>query len=298
MTASITDFSHFQTLRAAAARDDPEAIREVAGQFEALFVQTLFKNMRSASLADPIFGKSDQHEMYQDMLDKQFALEMTSGPGIGLADLLVRQLGGTATVVPAAVQSHGVAMPRSPITGNQGPEWSNAGDFVKDIWPHARRTAARLNVPPEAIVAQAALETGWGQRVMRRGDGVSSHNLFGIKAGSSWNGDRISKLTLEYKDGIAARQTEQFRSYHSIAETFDDYATLIQSKPRYAAVLESGGDIDGFARALQESGYATDPAYADKISRLANGETMEQALSNLKTRRQPPIYELRTGGAK
>jgi flagellar protein FlgJ len=298
MTASITDFAQFQTLRASAARDDPAALREVAGQFEALFVQTLFKNMRTASLADPIFGQSDQHEMYQEMLDKQLSLEMSSGPGIGLADMLVRQLGGSVTEVPAAVRSHGLAMPQSPVRGDPVPDWRRAGEFVQDVWPHARRTAARLNVAPEAIVAQAALETGWGQRVMRRGDGISSNNLFGIKAGSNWQGDRISKLTLEYESGIAARQVEHFRSYSNIAETFDDYADLIEGQPRYAAVIGSGGDIDGFAQAIQESGYATDPQYAKKIMSVVRSETMRDAMAELKAAESRPIYGLPAAEAR
>lgn len=298
MTASITDFAHFQTLRASAERDDPAAIREVAGQFEALFVQTLLKNMRSASLADPLFGQSDQHEMYQEMLDKQLSLEMSSGKGIGLADMLVRQLGGSVTEVPAAVRSHGLALPQTPVRGSQEPAWQRAEDFVQDVWPHARRTAARLNIAPEAIVAQAALETGWGQRVMRRGDGISSNNLFGIKAGGNWQGDRISKLTLEYQDGIAAKQVEHFRSYSNIAETFDDYASLIQGQPRYAAVLASGEDVDGFAQAIQDSGYATDPEYANKIMQVARSETMRVAMAELKTAESRPINGQRASVAR
>ena len=298
MTASITDFSHFQTLRASAERDDPSAIREAAGQFEALFVQTLLKNMRAASLAEPIFGDSDQHEMYQEMLDKQLALEMTSGKGIGLADMLVRQLGGTVTDVPAAVASHGVAIPQSPYPLKIRPQWSGANDFVRDIWPHAQRTAERLNVAPEAIVAQAALETGWGQRVMRRGDGVSSNNLFGIKAGTSWDGDRISRLTLEYRDGIAAKQVEQFRSYPTLADTFDDYATVLAEKSRYSEVIGKGGDIAGFATALQEAGYATDPRYADKVMRVADSDTLRDALVGLKFDNVVPINQKQPAGAE
>ncbi|MBT8077587.1 MAG: glucosaminidase domain-containing protein [Gammaproteobacteria bacterium] len=298
MTASITDFSHFQALRAGAERDDPAAIREAAGQFEALFVQTLLKNMRAASLAEPVFGASDQHDMYQEMLDKQLALEMTNGKGIGLADLLVRQLGGSVTDVPAAVKSHGVAIPQSPYPLKVRPQWSGADDFVKDIWPHAQRTAERLDVAPEAIVAQAALETGWGQRVMRRGDGVSSNNLFGIKAGSSWNGDRISRLTLEYRDGIAARQVEEFRSYPSLAATFDDYATVLADKSRYRDVIGKGDDIGGFASALQDAGYATDPAYAEKVMRVAGSDTLRDALAGLKIQNDAPINRELPAGAR
>lgn len=298
MTASITDFSQFTTLRAAAARDEPAAVREAAGQFEALFVQSLLKNMRAASLAEPVFGNSDSHEMYQEMLDKQLALEMTRGKGIGLADMLVKQLGGDVTDTPAAVRSHGVAIPAGPYARDIGPQWSGAADFVADIWPHARRTAARLEVAPEAIVAQAALESGWGQKVMRRGDGVSSNNLFGIKAGNDWRGDRISKVTLEFDQGIAARRLEQFRSYASIGDSFDDYAGFLEGRLRYRDVLAQGGDIEGFAAALQRSGYATDPQYAQKLMRVAHSNTMRDAIAELKNSAAVPTSSLQTADAQ
>ena len=269
MTSAITDFNQFTALRVAADRNDPAVLREVAGQFEALFVQTILKNMREASLGDPLLGDSNQFEMYQGMMDQQLALEMASGRGIGLADMLVRQLGGSDSL-PAAPQvaSHAAAAPE--------PGWKDAESFARDVWPHAERVARRLDVPTEAIVAQAALETGWGAHVPQRRDGSSSHNLFGIKAGQNWSGQRVSKPTLEFEHGVPRPQLANFRAYDDVAATFEDYSALLLNNPRYANVRGHGSDVTAFAEALQSSGYATDPAYADKIQSIVNSDVMQR----------------------
>ena len=173
MSGAITDFNQYAGLRLAAENKDPAILREVAGQFEALFIQTLMKNMREASLGDPVLGNSDQHEMYQEMMDQQLAVEMASGKGIGLADMLVRQLGGDS---PPTSSADGTAMPAR-VAGTRGSRlnelWSDAKSFAADIWPHAKKIAKRLNVAPEGILAQVALETGWGKHVPQRPDGGS-----------------------------------------------------------------------------------------------------------------------------
>lgn len=293
MTAAITDFNQFTGLRAAADRNDPAALREVASQFEALFLQSMLKSMRDASLGDPLFGDSDQHEMYQGMLDQQFALEMSSGKGIGLADMLIRQLGGDpADSVPRPDRPY----PISPVrrSGNVGaaeatPTWSDPKSFARDIWPHAERAAQKLNVAPEAIVAQAALETGWGKHVMPDQRGDPSFNLFGIKAGSGWNGEQVIRQTLEFEDGVPVPQKARFRAYPDIAETFADYTRLLTENPRYSDVSGHGSDAAGFATALQSSGYATDPLYADKLTRILNSPTMRSVISELKNSSIQPI---------
>ena len=139
-----------------------------------------------------------------------------------------------------------------------------------------------LNVEPVAILAQAALETGWGQHVMPDGRGDNSLNLFGIKAGSSWDGDSVRKQTLEFDHGIAKKETASFRAYESLKDTFDDYAEFLTRNPRYAAVSDHGQDIGGFADALQQAGYATDPEYAAKIRRVAESPMMVNIVSGLK----------------
>lgn len=294
MTAAITDFTQFAGMRSAAEQNDPAALREVAGQFEALFLQTLLKNMREASLGDPLFGDSDQHKMFQGMMDQQLSLEMASGKGIGLAEMLVRQLGGDSLPKPGG--SAEINLARSsrmvrPAAVAEQPDWSNAEKFARDVWPHAERVAARLNVAPEAVMAQAALETGWGAHVMQRKDGSSSFNLFGIKSSGSWAGASVSRSTLEFESGVPQREIAKFRAYKDVAANFDDYAQLLTTNPRYESVSGHGDDIAGFATALQASGYATDPAYAEKIKSVAQSETMKKVILTLKTINARPINQ-------
>jgi peptidoglycan hydrolase FlgJ len=328
MTAAITGFSQFAQLKASAERDDPEALRAVAREFEALFLETILKNMRAGELAEPLFGESDQLSMYREMMDSELARNMAEGRGIGFSDMLVRQLGGetnpprpaseTFRLLTPPVRSAPISLepvgherdghplerarnghgaepadqllpglaPSAAATDSESPAasvWPDPQSFVRDLWPHAERVAERLDVAPEAILAQAALETGWGAHVMRRGDGLSSHNLFGIKAGPDWPGGSVGRATVEYVDGLAQRRVEQFRAYNDISETFDDYARMIEENRRYSAVPGTGSDVTGFAEALQDGGYATDPLYAAKIVRVLGSETMQSALASLKT---------------
>ena len=292
MTNAITDFSQFAGLRLAADNKDPAVLREVAGQFEALFIQTLLKNMRDASLGDPLLGSGDQHDMYREMMDQQLSVEMASGKGIGLAEMLVRQLGGDVTPTSSSGTNLSVAATQdvtrfpaaTPAAKSESPLeglWSDAKSFAAAVWPHAKRIASKLNVAPEGILAQVALETGWGQHVPKRGDGNSSFNLFGIKAGRNWSGDSVAKTTLEFEAGLPRMEVHKFRAYDDIGHTFDDYAALLTDNPRYAAVGDNGDDVDGFANALQDSGYATDPAYADKIKSIVRSPTMRTFLGEL-----------------
>ena len=152
--------------------------------------------------------------------------------------------------------------------------------FLQTLWPHAQRAAKRLGVDPKALLAQAALETGWGKAVIRRPDGSSSHNLFNIKADQRWDGERAPKLTLEYRGGLAVKEQALFRSYGSYAESFDDYADFISSSPRYQDALRHAHDPLAFLRALQGAGYATDPRYADKISDILSRPLMKQAATS------------------
>jgi flagellar protein FlgJ len=122
-------------------------------------------------------------------------------------------------------------------------------------------------------------------------DGTFSHNLFGIKASDDWQGDSVARRTVEFAGGIARHEVAKFRSYDDVAASFDDYAEFLSTRPRYAAVIGSGADIDGFANAIADSGYATDPAYAQKISRVANSETMNRVLEPLKNAAAVSINE-------
>ncbi len=313
MTATITDFNQFTGLRAAAQQNDPAALREVASQFEALFLQSMLKSMREASLGDPIFGDSDQHEMYQGMMDQQLALEMASGKGVGLADMLVRQLGGVEAprsaapgreiplshvprrqfgaplVSPALRPSEPPVPPRSPAPVSEKPAWSDPKTFARDIWPYAERAGRHLNVAPEAIVAQAALETGWGAHVMSDEKGQSSFNLFGIKSGGGWRGEQVERQTLEFENGVPRPQKAKFRAYSDVAAVFEDYTNFLTDNPRYHAVSGHGSDVAGFANALQSAGYATDPRYADKLTGVLNSKTMQSVIRDLKNSGARPI---------
>lgn len=291
-TDIYTDFDGFGKLRSEARQNSPEALRTAARQFESIFTQMMLKSMRDASLGDPMFD-SQEGEMYRDMLDKQLSLSMSQGQGLGLAETLIRQLGGA----PAASGGTGDAPEAFPLTTPATshplqpavpaamplpPVSRSREDFVAALWPHAQRAGAELGVDPRAILAQAALESGWGQSVMRGRDGSSSHNLFGIKADARWRGETVTTRTLEYSGGVAERRTAAFRAYDSYETAFQDYVDFVRGNPRYRAALTSGGDAHGYARAIAAAGYATDPQYAQKISRIVNGETLNRALAGLK----------------
>ncbi|WP_332673162.1 glucosaminidase domain-containing protein [Aromatoleum sp.] len=141
--------------------------------------------------------------------------------------------------------------------------------FLAAIAPWANEAASRLGVAPELVAAQAALESGWGQRPVRGGDGADSHNLFGIKAGAQWRGAVAEAVTTEFDDGGAARRSERFRSYPDHGSAFRDFTQLLLDNPRYRDALGAGDDAVAYAEALARGGYATDPDYADKLARIA-----------------------------
>jgi peptidoglycan hydrolase FlgJ len=271
-TAS-TDMTALERLRAAAAKSEPNAVREAASQFEALLVQSMLKSMRAASFGGGIFD-SDTSNMYRDMLDQQYALQLSKGEGLGLGKLLARQLSGEPS---APARSSGL----SARIEKPAALATSAKDFVAKLLPHAQAAARKLGVSARAVLAQAALETGWGQRLPNKADGSSSHNLFGIKAGSSWAGDSVTVPTLEYDGDIARRVQARFRAYASPAASFEDYAALIGGDPRYAEALARGGDVAAFGQALQDAGYATDPDYGRKLAELAGSAQMRDALAQL-----------------
>ncbi|MBN8803142.1 MAG: flagellar assembly peptidoglycan hydrolase FlgJ [Stenotrophomonas acidaminiphila] len=180
-------------------------------------------------------------------------------------------------VGPAAPRSDGVDVATANAAADQLGKHTPEG-FVASIWPHAEKAARELGVDPRALVAQAALETGWGRRHIKRDNGSSSHNLFGIKA-SGWKGESASAATHEYVDGQRQSQTARFRAYGSPAESFGDYVRMLKNSPRYQAALQAGSDVRGFAQGLQRAGYATDPGYAAKIAAIAAGPTIDRAVA-------------------
>ncbi|MEO0347186.1 MAG: flagellar assembly peptidoglycan hydrolase FlgJ [Pseudomonadota bacterium] len=305
---SVTDFGQFTDLRALAGRDRDAALTKVAGQFEALFVQEMLKSMRAASFGDPIFGEAGGGGMYRDLFDQQIAEDIASGSGVGLKDLLVRQLGGdpgsrhapappagslspmpvvqtsrtSAAVTATTTTAPTTPAPAIPALPPSPENWRDPQAFIKDILPHARAVADKLGVSPLGVLAQAALETGWGQHVMPGEGEQSSLNLFGIKAGRDWRGTAVHRDTLEFEAGAMRQRREAFRAYPTLTQSFADYGDLLGGNDRYATVRNRANDVAGFAEALQRSGYATDPNYAAKIRRVAGGDTMRDVLGALK----------------
>ena len=273
MTAPINntfyaDPQGLTALRNDAKAQDPAALKEAAKQFESLFTQMLLKSMREAnkSFGESMF-ESEQTEFYQDMFDDQMAVHMSQGKGLGLADMLVRQLQGTvAQQSPDPVSGSPISLSKPAVE----PIAASKSDFIKQMLPHAETAARELGVDPHALLAQAALETGWGKSVPCNAAGECSFNLFGIKAGTQWSGAAVNVPTLEFEEGVAVRKVERFRAYESPADSFRDYAKLIGNNARYENAVGTGDDVAAFASALQQGGYATDPNYARKLVAVAN----------------------------
>jgi peptidoglycan hydrolase FlgJ len=344
-TASVyTDFQGVAELKARARTDARGSLDQVAKQFESLFTQMMIKSMRQAKLADGLMD-SDQTKFYQDMYDQQLAIHLADGKGLGLADVIKRQLGGTQAAndsgpvngyseyrkevigmlerssnMPVSMQDgrpiialgqdqmvagsrismqHSIpgqnTEPQPLINPQQQPEpqppavttnpksWKKA-DFVQQLWPWAREAADQLGLAPAALLAQAALETGWGRHIMPsgKGKGDSAFNLFGIKTGRRWKGDSVNIGTLEYEQGVAVRKKDRFRAYGSFRDSFSDYVDFLRSNPRYSKALANTSDSRQFFKELQKAGYATDPRYADKLTSVLEGKDMQRALQQLK----------------
>jgi len=300
------DVGSVEALKREARADPDKALRQAASQFEALLMQMMLKSMREAAESAASSDGNDT-KLYKSMLDQQLTVAM-SKRGIGLAEVMVRQLsrggmsaGGAAEDAAAAgspqgadaaaapAKSHppatsvplpGAAAPAAvPSAGGSVSLPDNARAFVNRMWPHALDAARTTGIAPHFILGQAALESGWGRGEIRMADGSTSHNLFGIKAGSGWRGATADVMTTEYVNGAAVKTVERFRAYGSYAEAFKDYAHLLAANPRYAGVLNERTDPAAFARGLQQAGYATDPNYADKLTRVITGTVMRAGLT-------------------
>ena len=283
-SSTSSDAASIAALRSAAARDPKAAIRETAKQFEALFMQQLMKSMREATISSGMLDNSGT-QLGNEMLDTQYANKMSGLPG-GLAAAIARQLerqlgsGAAAALAPAAAGAASSSSTASPLSSRQI-------DFIGSHQDAARAAEAVSGIPAAFTIAQAAHESGWGQREIRNADGTSAHNLFGIKAGPGWTGPVAEITTTEYVGGEAQKVTAKFRSYASYGESFRDYAKLMKESPRYAGVVAqaaqapaSAASAQGFAQGLQRAGYATDPAYAGKLARLINTTLrMQKAVS-------------------
>jgi peptidoglycan hydrolase FlgJ len=307
-----TDFSGLADIRRGAGKNSAEALKQAAQQFESMFMQMMLKSMREAGGSEDGLFDSDQTRLYQDMYDKQLSLSLSEGGnGIGLAKMLVQQLQSRVSPVDPESATHANAVPKrgdkafeqlpSPTAAGNAASISHAAEpehfdspeqFVATLWPHAQRAGKQLGVDPRAILAQAALETGWGKSVIRDSKGHSSHNLFNIKADQRWEGERMVKRTLEYRNGVAVKEQAGFRAYDSWEESFNDYAAFLKGSGRYQEALRAGNNPGKFVQHLQDAGYATDPAYASKIKRILNNELVAKADTGLKLSSEQTLTSL------
>lgn len=364
--STYTDLNRLNRLKVGAERDSDANLRQVAQEFEALFIGEMMKAMRSANdvLADDLFN-SNESKAYRDMYDQQMSVTLSQGKGMGMADVLVRQMGSmqkpksgpnpfahasielgapaagaagqpvasqqavavqapagpapavatadqpkyrhvadttdikfrrftgivpgalarkqqsaatadTAASPPKPLQQQAMrsyaevnnSTPLSVIRGVEQGRFHSPEEFVAAMLPMAEQAAKQLGVDPNYLVAQAALETGWGKHMQRGANGESSYNLFGIKA-HGWQGRSAAAPTSEYINGKFVKINDSFRKYDSFTHSFNDYVSFLQQNPRYEKALQSAGNAEQYVRELQRAGYATDPDYATKISRIA-----------------------------
>ncbi len=287
-----TDTSSLMALKGKAAKDSSSALEQTAEQFESLFIHMMMKSMRSTTMGGGIFD-NEHSKFYQEMFDQQISVDMAKKRQVGIADMLVTQLGGPqAKEAQAAGKddadtkldfdrlrlhrpiSHVAVEAFAPlnnlsqetIKGFDAPK-----DFVEKLMPLAEKYASELGLGPKVLLAQAALETGWGKHVISYSNDVPTHNLFNIKADHRWDGPKAVVPTLEYEKGKAVRQYAAFRSYPTYEASFKDYVDFIKTGSRYQAALEKADDSQAYVQALHQAGYATDPQYSDKINRIMSG---------------------------
>ena len=306
-TSSVLDIGALANLKRQAKSGDPAANKAVAKQFEALFLQMVLKSMREATPREGLLD-SEAGRLYESLLDQQLSLNLGGGKrGLGLAEMIEAQM--NRQNAPPPTSSEGLPLQRAPRAfplpeqkalplsgeaainplGTAGVAVSPAPTSVTDVTNVQRKFVDRLlpaaltaerstGIPAHFMMAQAALETGWGRHEPVRRDGSSSFNIFGIKAGTGWNGPTVEASTTEVVAGLAQTRVERFRAYASYEQSFNDYARLLQDNPRYAAVL-GVREPDRFARGLQAAGYATDPQYASKLERIIGGAALQQAMN-------------------
>ncbi|MES2072907.1 MAG: flagellar assembly peptidoglycan hydrolase FlgJ [Pseudomonadota bacterium] len=286
------DSKSLDGLKQSAKDNSPEALKAAAKQFEALYMNMMLKSMRQASASQDSPFESEQTRMYTSMLDQQLSQTMAN-KGVGLADALVRQLsnnaaskilqadGGSAdsSVNSKAIESYlvnqklsSLSSQKPALTDISGKSASSGLSHVKEfqnkLMEQAEIASQETGIPAKFMIGQAALESGWGKKEIKSLDGSASHNIFGMKAGKNWKGKTVDAVTTEYVNGVAHKKVEKFKAYDSYSDAFKDYAKLLTNNPRYENVIANAKDASSFAYGLQKAGYATDPQYANKLSRI------------------------------
>jgi flagellar protein FlgJ len=314
-----TDLNSLQSINKLGRENKDAALRQVAEQFESMFVKMMMKSMRDANkvFSEDSLLSSPEGDFYQQMYDDQLAVNLSSGSSLGLADVLYRQLSqeygdpdkrgkvdwasiddrrqsfktlirnqraanDATSEVPLKATQQGIPATQQETSATNNPaqkvkQFDHPDDFVAALYPAAQKVGKEIGVNPLAIVSQAALETGWGKHMITDEQGNNSFNFFGIKADSRWDGDKVSIMTHEYRQGVRVNEKAEFRAYDSMEEGLRDYGNFLQAQ-RYSKALEAGENIDQYAQHLQQAGYATDPQYAAKIQRIAVGDVMQSAL--------------------
>ncbi|NJN50883.1 MAG: flagellar assembly peptidoglycan hydrolase FlgJ [Gammaproteobacteria bacterium] len=292
-------------------RSGDEGIKAAAQQFESLFIDLVLKSAReaNATLAPDSYMSSDEGKWHQEMLDHQWSVHLAERGGVGLAKVVEAQMSGEGVLrrrpernQPDVVVGAIIDRDPHPVIDDreQGSllrahaELANVGvvafgskeatadsprSFIERVLPTLRRALAGTPLNPVAVLAQAALETGWGRHVIHAASGGSSHNLFGIKAGSGWNGDAVSVSTVEFSGGRPVTVADKFRAYPDLEAAIKDYAALLTGNSRYSAAVANAQDPERFADELQKAGYATDPGYAAKIRAVLGSPALSQLRS-------------------
>ncbi|PWI35122.1 flagellar assembly peptidoglycan hydrolase FlgJ [Vibrio albus] len=272
--------------------DEKAALKAAAKQFESIFTNMLFKSMRDANATfESDLMKSPNQDFYRQMRDEQMASELSASGSLGLADMIVAQLGAGMESDDSEVAMREAALSsikRMPVSRQRAEKaaddtlqimrsaqtekasqpqpsvFESPEHFVQSMKPYAEKAAKSLGVDPSLLLAQAALETGWGQKVVKNSQG-SSNNLFNIKADRSWKGDKVATQTLEFHDNVPVQERAAFRSYPTYQESFNDFVRFLNQNPRYETALAQNGNSESFIRGIHKAGYATDPNYADKV---------------------------------
>lgn len=288
---ATSDFSALADLKAKAVTDAKGAAPEVAKQFEGIFLQSMLKSMRMGQHflddSSPFRGKN--RETFEDMLDAQYASNIAGSKGIGVAAMLTRHLGSVnnvetpapnapPTVMPTASADMQYITPKQAISSDTNKPPTTVDDFVQSIWPKAKEAASLIGLDPKILMAQAALETGWGKFITKDSEGNSSNNLFNIKSGANSDYDSVNVKTTEYIADTPIKVNASFRKYSSIEQGFEDYISLIKRDGRYQDALASAANPESYVRELHKAGYATDPEYSTKILSIYRGDELNQAI--------------------
>ncbi|WP_435946147.1 flagellar assembly peptidoglycan hydrolase FlgJ [Dryocola sp. BD586] len=278
------DIRNLDALKRTAKEDPQQGLKAAAKQMEGLFVQMMLKSMRDASLKGGLFN-TQQSEMFTSMYDQQISQSIAERGSLGLADVLVKQMGGEADPdkrvtptafkplsldsasfkrIPQRLSPEDIVRQEKARTAGEAGISGKSGDFIARLLAPAMDASKKSGIPHQLIIAQAALESGWGNQEILTKEGKTSYNLFGIKATGGWKGDTTEITTTEYINGVPQKVKEAFRVYGSYSEALSDYAALLANNPRYQNVTRAPSP-EHAARALQSGGYATDPQYAKKL---------------------------------